>query len=287
MAAAALAAAVGAAEASGRTITLDGPGATRYDHQVTFTGRVLPPAHHVSVGVYRGSSVVARALTNANGLFVARPKLSTSGDYRARTPGAVSPRHHVDVRRRMLDRGDRGDGIQALLRRLDELGYAVADRSVTRFDGAVLQSVWAFQKAQGIAVDGVVGPATRARLRDPLPVRARHASPSDHLEVDKERQLLLVVRDGRVVRVVNASSAGIPGYVTPEGRFRVFRRVEGIDVSPLGRLWNPLYFYRGYAIHGSTTVPSVPASHGCVRVPLWEAVRLFESIPHGHVVYVD
>ena len=58
-------------------------------------------------------------------------------------------------------------------------------------------------------------------------------------------------------------------------------------MSPLGRLWNPLYFYRGYAIHGSTTVPSVPASHGCVRVPLWEAARLFESIPHGHVVYVD
>jgi peptidoglycan hydrolase-like protein with peptidoglycan-binding domain len=214
VAAAALAAAAGAAEARARTITLDGPSATRYGHQVTFTGRVSPPEHRVRVGVYVGSSVIARAVTNENGFFVARPDLFTSGDYRARTPGAVSPRHHVELHRRMLDRGDRGNGIQALVRRLDELGYAVADRSATRFDGAVLQSVWAFQKAQGIAVDGAVGPVTRARLRNPLPVPARHASPDDHLEVDKRRQLLLIVRGGRVVQVVNASTAGIPGYVT-------------------------------------------------------------------------
>lgn len=249
-------------------------------------GHVSPPEHRVRVGVYLGSSMIARTLTNANGLFVARPNLFASGDYRARAPGLVSPRHHVEVRRRILDRGDRSGGVQALVSRLADLGYAVADSSVTRFDGAVVQAVWAFQKAQGLAVDGVVGPVTRARLRDPQPVRPRYASPNDHLEVDKERQLVLVVENGRVARIVNSSTAGIPGYRTPEGRFRIFRRVEGIDVSPLGKLWNPLYFYRGYAIHGSTTVPPEPASHGCVRVPLWEAERLFASIPHGHVVYV-
>lgn len=78
---------------------------------------------------------------------------------------------------------------------------------------------------------------------------------------------MLVLRGGEVEGVVNASTAGIPGYHSPEGRFRVFRRVEGIDTSPLGRLWNPLYLYRGYAMHGSTSVPPEPASHGCVRVP--------------------
>ena len=90
---------------------------------------------------------------------------------------------------------------------------------------------------------------------------------------------------GTVVRVANAST-GTSETPTPTGSYRVFRRVEGIDTSPLGKLWNPLYFFRGYAIHGSTTVPPEPASHGCVRVALWEAKRLFERIPHNHVVHV-
>jgi peptidoglycan hydrolase-like protein with peptidoglycan-binding domain len=272
--------------AAARELTLDGPGATYRGHQVTFTGRLSPPERDVEVGVYLGSSVVARARTNERGFFVVRPDLFTSGAYRARAPGAVSPPQHVEIRLRRLDAGDEGAAVRRLVQRLAELGYAVADPDASAFGGAVMQSVWAFQKAQGIAVDGVVGPVTRARLADPEPVAARYSSPPAHLEVDKRRQLLLVVEDGEVVRVVNASTAGIPGYTTPEGRFRVFRRVRGIDTSPLGRLWNPLYFYRGYAIHGSTTVPPRPASHGCVRVPLWEAERLFATIPHGEVVYV-
>jgi hypothetical protein len=272
--------------AADRSLTLDGPGATHRGHQVTFTGRLSPPAAGAEVGVYLGSSVVARATTNAHGFFVARPHLFTTGDYRARAAGAVSPPRHVRIVRPLLRAGSSGSAVGALVDRLAELGYAVADPDATAFTGAVRQSVYAFQKAQGLAVDGVVGPATRARLADPRPVTPRHARPADHIEVDKERQLVLVVRDGAVRAIVNTSTAGIPGYHTPEGRFRVFRRVEGIDTSPLGKLYDPLYFYRGYAIHGSTNVPPQPASHGCVRVPIWEAARLFETVPHGEVVYV-
>lgn len=276
------------AHAAAREITLDGPGATTYGHQVTFTGRIDPPAHRVEVGIYLGSSVVARALTNERGFFVARPNLFTEGDYRARAPGAVSPKHAVEIVGApavAAPAGELGDPA-AVHARLRELGYSVAPSPPDRFDGALRQSVYAFQKAQGLKVDGIVGPSTRAALRDPTPVRPARSSPADHLEVDKDRQLLLVVRGGEVVRISNASTAGIPGYRTPEGSFRIFRRVEGIDESPLGRLWNPLYFHRGWAIHGSTTVPPEPASHGCVRVPLWEAERLFERVPYNQVVHI-
>jgi hypothetical protein len=280
-----LAALAAAGEARAGSITLDGPGVTKAGRQVTFSGRLKPPAD-VEVGVYLGSSLVARARPDARGVFIARPHLFTTGAYRARAPGYVSAPHRVVVQKRRLDLGDTGAGVARIARRLDDLGYAVATRSPTSFDGAMVQSVYAFQKAQGIGVDGIVGPVTRAKLRDPDAVRPRYRTPAHHIEVDKERQLLLLVADGRVETVVNTSTAGIPGYVTPEGRFRVFRRVAGIDRSPLGLLWNPLYFYRGYAIHGSTSVPPRPASHGCVRLPLWEAKRLFDSIPHGEVVYV-
>ena len=42
--------------------------------------------------------------------------------------------------------------MRRLVGRLAEIGYAVEDRSATTFDGAVRQSVYAFQKAQEITV---------------------------------------------------------------------------------------------------------------------------------------
>jgi lipoprotein-anchoring transpeptidase ErfK/SrfK len=51
-------------------------------------------------------------------------------------------------------------------------------------------------------------------------------------------------------------------------------------------LWYPSYFLRGFAIHGYPEVPAYPASHGCVRVPMWLAPKLFERIPFGSSIYV-
>lgn len=279
------AAAAPGARADAPALTLTGPSSTLRGHQVTFAGR-FPGHPGVSVGVYLGSSVVARTTTDARGAFSVRPDLFTTGDYRARGGGAVSPPLHVRVRRPLLQAGSESGGVQRLVRRLDALGYAVESTSTAAFTGAVRQSVYAFQKAQGIAVDGIVGPETRARLLDPRPVEPRFATPDRHIEVDTERQLVLLVRGGRVTTVVNTSTAGVPGYHTPHGTFHVFRRVKGLDTSPLGKLYDPLYFHRGYAIHGSTSVPPEPASHGCVRVALWEAARLFDAVPHGETVDV-
>jgi lipoprotein-anchoring transpeptidase ErfK/SrfK len=51
-------------------------------------------------------------------------------------------------------------------------------------------------------------------------------------------------------------------------------------------LWYPTYFLRGFAIHGYPEVPAYPASHGCVRVPMWVATRLFAMHPHGFPIYI-
>ena len=42
--------------------------------------------------------------------------------------------------------------------------------------------------------------------------------------------------------------------------------MDGMDISPLGQLWRPRYYYGGYAIHGSDSIPPYPVSHGCVRL---------------------
>jgi lipoprotein-anchoring transpeptidase ErfK/SrfK len=84
--------------------------------------------------------------------------------------------------------------------------------------------------------------------------------------------------DAGVVRRIYSTSTGsglryLSGgtwhtALTPSGSFRVFRRVNAWDTGPLGKLYRPQYFNGGIAVHGYTSVPSTPASHGCCRVSL-------------------
>jgi lipoprotein-anchoring transpeptidase ErfK/SrfK len=101
-----------------------------------------------------------------------------------------------------------------------------------------------------------------------------------HVEVDKRRQVLFMVRGGKVALVVHAST-GATGN-TPVGLWHVYSKVAGWRWV----LWYPNYFLRGFAIHGYPSVPGYPASHGCVRVPMWVAPVLYSRIPDGFPVYV-
>jgi N-acetylmuramoyl-L-alanine amidase len=51
-------------------------------------------------------------------------------------------------------------------------------------------------------------------------------------------------------------------------------------------MWRPNYFYRGYALHGSASVPAYPASHGCVRVTVAAMNRLWSLLRVGMPVSV-
>jgi len=104
--------------------------------------------------------------------------------------------------------------------------------------------------------------------------------------VKKGLQVLYVVPGSRVGLIVPISTAGVAGTFTPVGRFAVYRKVVEFDPSPLGTLYDPLYFTGSYAIHGNPSVPPYPASHGCVRIPMWVAPFLYRTIPYGETVYV-
>jgi N-acetylmuramoyl-L-alanine amidase len=169
--------------------------------------------------------------------------------------------------------------------RLAALHYAVASFSST-FGDDFVQSVYAFQKVQGLDRTGSVDAAFWTKLDDPRIPTPRYTEPADHIEVDKTHQVLYIVRGGKIALISPVSTAGIAGYYTPEGRFAIYRKVTGYDPSPLGVLLDPMYFVGGYAIHGNPSVPPYPASHGCVRVPNFVIYRLFGSEPYGEVVYV-
>ncbi len=184
-----------------------------------------------------------------------------------------------------LSLGTTNPAVSDLAHRLAALHYAVPSFSPS-FGDNFLQSVYAFQKVQGLERTGAVDAAFWARLASPRIPQPRYRQPADHLEIDKTHQVLYVVRGGEIALISPVSTAGIAGYYTPEGRFAIYRKVVGYDPSPLGVLLNPMYFVGGYAIHGNPSVPPYPASHGCVRVPNFVIFRLFSSEPYGETVYV-
>jgi len=180
--------------------------------------------------------------------------------------------------------GARGVTVIQLGRGLRSLRYAAPATAV--FDTRMLDAVYAFQKVQGLPRTGIVDARFWRSLGAGRIPRPRYSSPADHIEVNKGRQVLYLVRRGRVVLIVPISTAGIAGTYTPVGRFSVYRKVGGFDPSPLGTLYDPMYFTGGYAIHGNPSVPPYPASHGCVRVPMWVAPYLYAITPYGQTVYV-
>jgi lipoprotein-anchoring transpeptidase ErfK/SrfK len=159
--------------------------------------------------------------------------------------------------------GDNGPAVGALQARLDSLGYWLGPLDSTYGPGTA-HAVTAFQKATGLAHDGVTGPATQAALERATRIAPR--STGGHvIEVDLRRQLVIVADDG-VARWILDTSTGAVAGTTPVGRYRIQRQVEGFDTGPYGPLYRPKYFHEGVALHGYPSVPGFPASHGCVRV---------------------
>lgn len=176
-----------------------------------------------------------------------------------------------------LAAGARGPSVLALERRLAELRYALR-RVDSLYGHDTYEAVLAFQKVNGLPRTGRVEPWLWRRLARAATPRA--ARRGDYIEVDKTRQVLFVVRGGEVAKVVHVST-GATGN-TPLGSWSVYRKVGGWDWV----LWYPMYFKGGFAIHGYPSVPAYPASHGCVRIPMWIAPSLFGSHDYGTTVVV-
>lgn len=173
-----------------------------------------------------------------------------------------------------LEHGERGDVVRDLQGRLVALGYWLGSPDGT-YGQLTRQAVMAFQKAEGLSRDGVAGPATLARLSTAGRPTPRQPSGS-HLEIDLDRQVLLVVDAGQTRWVINTSTGNGEAYAapgggtavatTPRGSFVVERQIDGLRKAPLGTLYRPKYFHGGIAIHGAGQIPAQPASHGCARV---------------------
>ena len=168
----------------------------------------------------------------------------------------------------VLGEGSQGPAVRELNIRLAELGYLRPNARGSAFTPATTHGVMAFQKWQGLARDGRVGPRTTAALQTAVrPSPQRPGGAGRRIEVLLDRQVALLISGGKVRRTI-AVSTGAPGYATPVGAFRIFRKETRSWSYPYS-VWLPFasYFTGGIAFHGYASVPPYAASHGCVRVP--------------------
>jgi N-acetylmuramoyl-L-alanine amidase len=118
-------------------------------------------------------------------------------------------------------------------------------------------------------------------LADPRLPHPRREWRGFHIEVDQTRQVLYTVEDGEVTNVLHVSTGA--GGATHDGAFRVFRKIAGYSG---GRLYYPSYFDGLRALHGWPEVPTYPASHGCVRIPYWNAQWVYGLANFGTRVVI-
>lgn len=182
--------------------------------------------------------------------------------------------------------GGQSNETRVLQLRLDELGFLTREAVDGRAGPRTTSAVVAFQKWSGLARDGNAGPATLAALASasrPTPVTR---GTGHRVEVLLDRQLTLVIDGDRVTRVLDVST-GKPGFETVTGSYRVERKEDRSWSVPY-KVWLPwaTYIVGGYAFHEYPDVPPQPASHGCVRVPRWDAEWLYREIPLGTLVTV-
>ena len=194
-----------------------------------------------------------------------------------------------------LGEGDKGPQVAALEQALEARRYDVGVVDDT-FDVNTRHGVIAFQKVAGLprtgrATSDVAGQLASAQPPPPLVP----GGGANRVEIDLARQVLLLYEADTLTRILSTSTGSGKRFceggrcrraVTPAGKFAVYKRISGWRKSDLGRLFNPLYINQGIAIHGFPSVPTEPASHGCVRIPMAAARWFPERVPDGTPVYV-
>lgn len=220
---------------------------------------------------------------------------------------------------RTLARGDTGEDVRRMQQRLKDIGF---DPNLIDgdFGYQTLQAVWAFQKLiMRIPISGVKDEFTpemwQAAQSDNLVVPRRPNAQTDtHVEVYLPEQVLIVFKQDKPALITHISSGdgkpwceevtidpgedgnrngkepikkGVCGdSITPAGLYYFYNRRTGTRESKLGTMWNPVYFNEGVAVHGAAQVPIRPASHGCIRIPMFISEYFPSLVAYGDRIYI-
>jgi peptidoglycan hydrolase-like protein with peptidoglycan-binding domain len=261
--------------------------------EVVIRGRVKTavPGEVLTLYAIRGkkASKTVRRRVKAGGRFEFRFKVGNAGRVRLvikhkasalqaafRTRGRA-----ITVTNWQAGAGERGVKVLLLQRELLQQGYATPVTGY--YDDATARAVLAFRKVNGLGWDGYASTAVYAKLlRNRGAFNLRYPKAGKHVEFDWSRQVVVLAKGGKPYRTYHTSS-GKPSTPTVFGSYRFYLQTPGTNAK--GMVYSS-YFIGGYAIHGYADVPSYPASHGCLRVPIPNAIQIFDWIDVGDPIFL-
>jgi peptidoglycan hydrolase-like protein with peptidoglycan-binding domain len=187
----------------------------------------------------------------------------------------------VDVVLPIAGPGSRGMFVSLIQSRLAALNFAVPQDGV--YDVLTQNAILAYRKLRGMdrifTLDGAVIHGLLVGI-GAFPVR--FPGQGKHVEADLTDQVLALINGSKVYRIYPISS-GKPSTPTVLGNYRVYMKTPGY--LPDGMYYSN-FFYTGYAIHGYDPSPTYPASHGCLRLPIDDAINVYNWIQIGTPVDV-
>lgn len=265
------------------------------------TVRPFVPNQHVRAFVKQGDKVVKRvnlrierSAPGANsGVFRIRTrKLIEPAKYRvgavkvatAEQDGFSGTSRAVEVDYPDLDPGDHGKEVDLFNKLLDKKAYYTSRGK--SYSSATGRAVLAFRKVNNMARTTNATPGIFRKLAAGKGgFKLKWPKGGKHVEVDLSRQVMVLAKRGKAQHIFHISS-GAPATPTIRGKMTFFRRQAGTNSKGMV---NSVYFgptNRGYATHGYASVPTYPASHGCVRNPVPNSLFIYSWIDLGDYIYV-
>jgi hypothetical protein len=257
---------------------------------INVRGEVRPyvPGQFVTVRAYLHGRLIRSAKlrivpVRGAGLFVETLSTRSPGDVTvkiAHEPTSALARFTATRRYGVLDErigfGSTGRFVQLVQQRLAALHFYIPQSGV--YDSGTGLAIDAYHRLLHWGTSQTLDHATITWLLNGWgEFRIRFPSHGKHAEGNLGLQLLALAYGRRVYRIYPISS-GKPSTPTILGDFHVYSKVPG--TLPDGMYFSN-FFYGGYAIHGYNPAPDFPASHGCMRVPMSDAISIYDWLDRG------
>ena len=266
-----------------------------------------------AMGQLGGATVVVDRIVNGRWTKLTTVTSRKTRVVRVEVPGSIAPvkfraytkttaavagdiSNFVTCKPKALGYGSASSTVKKVQKKLRDLRIRPASRTGV-FDSDTVQAVYAFQKARGMKRTGTVDAKTYTKLMATKKMtKPAWCDAATVMCVDISKQVGFLLINGKRYVIPVSSGGGYYFYnpqsktrdfaKTPRGQFRVYYKVPGATTGPLGTYYWISFFTGGYGIHGSASVPTYPASHGCVREPRSIEQWIYRHLPVGASVHV-
>jgi hypothetical protein len=257
--------------------------------------RQFVPGQHVTLKAFEGARRIAvqrlaikLSRNRAYGRFTANVSVPRAGNVSVRVThrataqqlGFVTKRG-IRVLKPSAGFGATGRFVQLIQQRLAALHFYIPQTGV--YDRGTALALDAYHRLLGHGVSQSLDAAAISDLLNGVgQFHIRYPKHGKHAEGDLSRQVLALIDKRKVVALYPISS-GKPSTPTVLGSYHVYLKTPGYLSDGM---YYSNFFTGGYAIHGFNPAPDYPASHGCMRVPIVDAISIYHWLNVGDGVDV-